>query len=115
MVLDDVPQTAGGFLKRTTILHAKFLGHRDLDAGDTVAVPDRFQKRIGEAKIEDIHDLFFPKEVVDTEDRVLRECRSCDAVEAARGCQVAPERLFNDDPRLIGQTCGIEPFDYGRK
>ena len=74
-----------------------------LYAGHVVAVPDRLQERIGEAEIEDIHDSLFPEEVVDAKDRVLREYRPRHVIELAGGGQVAPERLFDNDARMLGQ------------
>ena len=35
-----------------------------------------------------------------------------DAVELPRGGQVASERLFDDDARMLGQVRGAEPFDH---
>jgi hypothetical protein len=43
--------------------------------------------------------------VIDAEDRILRKHRPRDAIELARGSQVAAERLFDDDARAIRQTC----------
>jgi hypothetical protein len=36
-----------------------------------VAIPDRFEKRIGETEIEDVLHRFFAEVVIDTEDRFL--------------------------------------------
>ena len=112
VVLDHVAQTAGGFVKRAAALHAEILGEGDLDAGHVVAVPDRLEERIGEAEIEDIHDRLLPEEVIDAEDRVFRKHRVRDAVELPRRGQVASERLFDDDARMLGQVRGTEPFDH---
>ena len=38
-----------------------------------------------------------------------------DAVELPRGGQVASERLFDDDARMLGQVRGAEPFDHRRE
>ena len=38
-----------------------------------------------------------------------------DAVELPRGGQVAAERLFDDDARMLGQVRGTEPFDHRRE
>ena len=38
-----------------------------------------------------------------------------DAVELARRGQVAPEGLFHDDPRMIGQARGAKPCDHRRE
>src|SRR5450759_4012362 len=115
MVLDNVAQATGAFVKRASAFHAEILSQRDLDAGHEVAVPDRFEEGIGEAEIKDIHDRLLPEVVVDAEDRVCREQRQRDAVELPRGSQVATERFCDDDARLIGQTRSTEPFDYRRE
>ena len=44
VVLDDVAQTAGGFIKRPALRYAEILGQRNLDAGHAVTVPDRLQE-----------------------------------------------------------------------
>ena len=38
-----------------------------------------------------------------------------DAIELPRRGQVAPERLFDDDARLVGQARGAEPLDHRRE
>ena len=50
--------------------------------------------------------------MIDAENRVLREHRLRDVVELARRRQVASERLFNNDARMLGQVRGTEPFDH---
>ena len=73
MILDHVAQTAGRFVKGSAAFHSEILGQGYLDAGHIIAIPDRFQERIGEAEIEDIHDRLFSEEVIDAKDRVFRE------------------------------------------
>jgi hypothetical protein len=98
MVLDHIAQTTGAFVKRATPLDAKVLGHRDLHAGYVIAVPDRFEERIGETEIEDIHDRLLPEIVVDAKDRVFRKHRQGDAVELPCRDQVTPKRFLDDNP-----------------
>jgi hypothetical protein len=50
------------------------LGQRDLDAGDVVPVPDPLEEGVGETEVEEVHDLLPAEEMVDAEDRGLREC-----------------------------------------
>jgi hypothetical protein len=79
----------------------------------TLATQLRFQ--IGsrkESEIEDIHDRLLAEIMVDAEDRVLLEHRQRDFIERPCRSQVATERLFNDDARLIGQAGGAEAFDH---
>ena len=115
MVLDHVAQAAGGLVERAAALDAEILGQGDLDAGHVVAVPDRLEKRIGEAEIEDVHDRLLAEVVIDAEYRVFRKHRQRDAIELPRGSQVAPERLFDDDARVLGQAGGAEPLDHRRE
>jgi hypothetical protein len=53
--------------------------------------------------------------MIDAEDGILREDRSRDAIELARGSQVAAERLFDDDARVVRQAISAEPFDDRRE
>ncbi len=73
MVLDHVSQAARCFIERTAAADTEFLGERDLHTGHVVSVPERPQERVGKSKVDNVHDRFFSQEVVDTEDRVLRE------------------------------------------
>jgi len=81
VVFHHVPQAASGLVEGTATLHPELLGQGDLDAGDVVPVPDRFEEGVGETEVEEVHDLLsaekvvdsLPKKVVDTEDRGLWE------------------------------------------
>ena len=42
----------------------------------------------------------------------LREYRLRRVIELAGGGQVAPERLFDNDARMLGQFRGAEPLDH---
>src|SRR6187401_2159588 len=53
--------------------------------------------------------------MVDTENRIFREHRLCNAIEFPRGGQVATERLLDDHARMFGQARAAQPFDYGCK
>jgi hypothetical protein len=73
VVLNHVPQAASGLVEGTATLDTELLGHGDLHAGDVVPIPDRFEEGVGETEVEEVHDLLFAEEVIDAEDRVLRE------------------------------------------
>ncbi len=111
VVLHHVAQAARAFVERAAALDAELLGQRDLHAGDVVAVPDRLEKGVGEAEVQDVHDRLLAQEVIDAEDRVLGEGAARDPVELARRGQVAAERLFDDDPPAFGQPGGVEAAD----
>src|SRR5579863_1237049 len=115
MILDDVPQAARGFIKCAACSYAEVFRQGDLDTGDVVAIPDWFEKGVGEAEIKDIHDRFFAEEVIDAKDRIFRENRPRHAVQRPSRSQVASKRLLDDDSRVLSQTRRAEPFDYGLK
>ncbi len=112
VVLNHVAQAPRGLVEGAPPVHAELLGKGDLDTGDVVAIPDRFQERIGKAEVEDVHDRLLPQEMIDPEDRVLGEHRPRDGVEFARGGQIAAERLFDDDPRVVRQTGSADPLNH---
>ena len=115
MILDDVSQAAGGLVKRAARSHAEVFRQGDLDAGDVVAVPDRFKEGIGEAEVKDIHDRFLPQEVIDAKDRVFREHGPRHAIQRTSRSQVAPKRLLHDHARILSQPGCAQPLDYGPK
>jgi len=53
-----------------------------------------------------------PEEVIDAENRVLREHCLCDAIELPRGRQIASERFFDDHSRMLRQVRRAESFDH---
>ena len=81
MVLHDVADGAGLFVKSPAPLDAKILGHRDLNAVDEIAVPDRFQKRIGKPEEQQVLHRLLAQKVVDPEDGFLVEIGQQDAIE----------------------------------
>ena len=115
VVLHHVAQAASTFVERTAALHPEVLRQRDLHARHAVAIPYRFEERIGEAEIEDVHDRFLAQEVIDAEDCVVGKYLECHSIEFACRCQIAAERLLDDDARLRGQTGGAEALDDGWK
>ena len=112
VVLDHVSADSRRFRKTHRGPQRRSFRQRHLDAGHVVAVPDRLQKRIGETEIKDVHDRLLPKEVIDAEDRVFREYRARDVVELPRGSQIASERLFDNDARVLGQVRRTKSFDH---
>ncbi len=71
VILDYVAQTSSRLVERTAALDAKVFRKRDLYAGDVVAVPDRLEERVGKAEIQNVHDRFLAKEVIDAEYRIF--------------------------------------------
>src|SRR3546814_11237659 len=58
VILNDIAQTSRGFIESATLLDSELLGQGNLHALYVMMVPDRLQKRIGEAEIKEIHDRF---------------------------------------------------------
>ena len=98
MVLDHVPQRAGFFVIPAAPLDAETLGNRDLDIIDVVAIPDRLEHAVAEAKDKNVLDRFFAEVVIDAIDLIFVVDPVQHLVQLARALQIASERLF-DRPR----------------
>ena len=72
-------------IKSAAIPHPEIFSHRDLDAVDMGAVPDRFEHRIREPRIKYVLHRLLAKVVVNPEDAFFREKAVENAVELARG------------------------------
>ena len=70
---DHVAVGTGRLVEVAPLRQAKGLGHVDLDVGDVVPVPDRFEQAVGEAEREDVLRGLLAEEVVDAEDLLLVE------------------------------------------
>jgi hypothetical protein len=95
------------------VLDAEALGHRDLDARDVVAVPDRLEDRVREAEVEELRDAELPEVVVDPVELALVEVLVHLRRERARGLEVVAERLLDDDARMLGEAYARETLDHG--
>ena len=73
MVGNHVTQGARRFIELAALLHAHGLGRGDLHMIDPVAVPDRLEEPIGEAKRQDALNRVVSKKVVDPEDLVFSQ------------------------------------------
>ena len=73
MVLDDITDGACLVVKRAAALHPEALGHRDLHAIDVGPIPDRFEKAVGEPKVQQVLNWLFAQVMVDAKDRGLSE------------------------------------------
>ena len=119
VVLDYIAQATRRFIKGSAPLDAEFFRERDLNAIDIVPVPDRLEKGVGEAKVQNVHDRFFAQIVVDPEDRPLWENGERNAIEFARGGKITAERLLHDDTGVVGKTgvaqSGDQRFKQARR
>src|ERR1700722_13058794 len=99
MVLDHIADRTGLVVKASTPLNAKVLRHRDLDALDVVPIPERLNKRVGEAECQHVVQCAFSEIVVDTKDVGLIENAEQDFVEFLSRCQIMSEGFLHDDAR----------------
>ena len=109
----DVAQRADRVVEVPAVLDAEALGHRDLDARDVVAVPDRLEDRVREAQEEELRDAELPEVVVDPVELALVEVLVHLGRERARRLEVVAERLLDDDARVLGEAHAREPLDDG--
>ena len=64
MVLNRVTNSAGLIVESSSALDAEIFGHRDLHASDIVAVPERLNERVCEAKDQQVIHRPLPQVVV---------------------------------------------------
>ena len=121
VILDHVADDAGLFVELAAALDAEGFRHGDLHVLDVVTIPDRLEKRVGEA--EDTGCSAPPpcqgsdrcgRSAAPSEDVVQRR------VQLARRLQVAAERLLDDDARAApAQPGGGQVLDddgeHGRR
>ena len=98
VVLDHVAKGACFLIISPASLHADRLGGRDLNIVDVTPVPHRLEDAVAEPEGQDILHRLFAEVMVDAIHLVLVEYRVDLLVQCRGARQVAPERLFNDDP-----------------
>jgi len=95
MVDDHVAKRPDGVVEVAAVLDAELLRHRDLDARDVVAVPDRLEHRVGKAQVEELLETHLAEEVIDPVELRLGHVLVQLGCESARGLQVMPEGLLD--------------------
>ena len=98
-----VAKGAGLLVETDPVADIERLRHVDLHMINEIAVPDRLEQAVAEAKGEDVLRRLLAEEMVDTEDLVLGEHLVQRVVERNRALHVGAERLFHDDPRPAGE------------
>jgi len=83
VILDQVAQRARVVVVAGAAADADVLGGRDLHVGDVVAIPQRLEHAVREAKREHVLDRLLAQVVVDAKNLALREHRQDLAVELA--------------------------------
>src|SRR5204863_8296524 len=73
------------------------------------------EERVGEPEDEQILDRFFSEIVIDAEDRRLGKDLVEYLVEALRRCEIAPERLLDDDASTFVELRRLEPLHDDRE
>ncbi len=111
MVDDHVPQRSHRVVEVTSVLDAEVLGHRDLDARDVVAAPDRLEHRVRKAQVEDLLEPHLPEVVVDPVELRLVDRLVQLGGERMRRFLVVAERLLDDDARGLRQPRVGEALD----
>ena len=113
MVDDDVAERTDRVVEVAAVGDTEVLGHRDLHRLDVVAVPDRFEHRVGEAQVQDLLEAHLAEVVVDAEQLrlvdVLVELRG----ERPRRFEVVTERLLDDDSGVAREIRVVQPLDDG--
>ena len=111
VVLDDVAQRSDRVVEAPAVGDAEVLGHRDHHVRDVGAVPDRFQQRVREAQVGDVHHRLLAEEVVDPVDLRLVEDLEELVVQLASAGGVVAERLLDHDPAAVGEPRVVEAVD----
>jgi hypothetical protein len=106
VVLDDVLGDARLLVELAPTLDADLLGHGDLHVVDVLAVPERLEHAVGEAKDEQVLNRLLAEVVIDAEHLRFTEDLGDGVVELARAVEVAPERLLDDHARPEPVTAG---------
>ena len=106
VILHHVAQRAGFVVELAAIADAKALGHGDLDAADVVAIPDRFENRVGKARVKDVLYRFFAEIVIDAIDVLFRKELMQSSIERLGGRKIVAKWLLDDDTG-VGGAAGV--------
>src|SRR6267378_6600031 len=107
MILHYVADGPGLIIESGATLDAEVFGHGDLDAFHIVAVPERFQQRVGEAEEQHVMHGLFAEVMVDPKNALFVESTEQNLVELLRGDEVSAERLFDNDASALAGTAGF--------
>ena len=96
MILDHVTDGSCLIVEGAAALYAKVLRHRDLYAFDVIAIPERFQEGVREAKGDHVVDRAFGEVVIDAEDGAFRKSVEQNAIQFASRGEIVSEGLLDD-------------------
>src|SRR3954447_3365819 len=102
MILNHVANGAGLIVKSSSPLDAEVLCHGDLNALDIVAIPERLNKRVREAKDQQVIHRPLAQVMVDSKDISFVEVVKQNLVQFCCGFKIMSERCFNDDTGSFG-------------
>ena len=105
MVLQHVAQRADLLEKAAARAYAERFRHRDLHGFHMVSIPQRRNRGIRRAKIEQFMQRGQGEKVIDAKDRFLIEHGPQLGVELARRCKIVAKRLFDGETGTRGETC----------
>ena len=108
MVLNHVTHRPRGVVVTGASLHAEWLGGSDLNMGDMVVIPDRFEDRVGEAHHHDVLGRLLAEIMIDTVGVALGEDLADKPVEKLGRLEILSERLLDNDSRPTAGSGGVQ-------
>src|SRR5947207_9744789 len=99
MILEYIAERPNGVVEAAATGDTERLGHRNLHAGDVIAIPNRFEPAIAEAKKHQIPHGILREKMIDAKDRALGKRFAQRGVERLRRCEIVSERFLDGNPR----------------
>ena len=93
-----VTKRTGCVVKAAAMLHAQGFCHCDLHMIDVISIPQRLEQTVGETQGHDVLYCFLSEIVVDAIGLGLGKNAQDFAIERLSRCEIASERLLDDDP-----------------
>ena len=106
MVLHHVAQRTGLVVEGAALFHAQVFCDGDLDVGNVLAPPDRFEQRVAEAQRKQVLYRGLSQVVVDAEHLVFVQHLAHRRVDRLVRGQVVAQRLFEHHPRVRAVQAG---------
>ena len=114
MILDHVTQGAGLLVELAAAGDAERFGHRDLHAGDVVAVPHRLEERVGEAEVQQVLHRLLAEVMIDAKDAALGEVLVQRHIELPGALEIAAEGLLHHHAGALSGGRG-QVLDHDRE
>src|SRR6266576_1791507 len=113
MVLYNVANSAGLIVKTSAALYAEIFRHGNFHALDVMAIPEGFDKGVGETEGQEGVNCSLAQVVVNAKDVGLIERPTQCLVQPLRRREIVPERFFDDDARASGTIRFRQVSDNG--